>query len=207
MKVVNKYHEAPEELVDKEAVRDNHLQDIRLCSFSEVSPSSSNSILLWAHYTNGHEGMCVEYDFNEGYPFPARRDFFGEGPQKLPPLSVTYQDEYPYVEHWSEQEKEQWVRAARTKSKHWAYEQEWRVIEVPNVARMNQDLPQEIGLEFGTVKSVTLGAKLGSYQVELISDYLKDIPGKPSIYRSRLAKNKYDLEIEDVTPIRSPFQL
>lgn len=100
-----------------------------ICCFFE---SDVNNPLMWAHYANNHDGFCVEYEirlWGLGSPWSLSRDYLSENFLILPvsyttsKSSVTALDFLlnPFVEA---------QRALSTKSYHWAYEKEVRLINM-----------------------------------------------------------------------------
>ncbi|MEE9369125.1 MAG: DUF2971 domain-containing protein [Pontiella sp.] len=86
--------------------------------FSEHHPKSTDSFLMWAHYTNGHHGFCLEFDTADK-PFSTAVD-------------IDYDDNFPTIDFyrlWKEGDLDdaEVMKTLRTKSKHWEYEAEWRV--------------------------------------------------------------------------------
>ena len=87
-----------------------------------------DSIIMWAHYANNHQGCCLEFNFQRHVLGPIKEKEY------CFPFSVInmvrYHDKYParvfgprekYCFHTSE--SRYW-----TKSKDWQYEKEWRAI-------------------------------------------------------------------------------
>jgi DUF2971 family protein len=89
---------------------------------------SYEHLLMWAHYANGHRGMAIEFDSNEGLFSVAQR--------------VTYSDDPPVIDRL----KDDWTlmleKSMLWKSKQWSYEQEWRVI-----ARFRDAVRQELFID------------------------------------------------------------
>lgn len=95
-----------------------------------------DDILMWAHYADKHKGLCLEFDGS------ANCNFFGEAQQ------VEYVNYRPWP--LDEEPERQMARAILTKSTHWAYEQEYRIIR-PDRASNLVDFPETLltGVIFG----------------------------------------------------------
>ena len=109
---------------DDAALLQERIDNSGVLSFSELG----NDILMWSHYADGHRGICLKF----------RRDAlkFPKGDVRPPPFknvfyepeSVSYSEAYPAISlvnlpPW------EWYRAwLMTKSCHWRYEREWRII-------------------------------------------------------------------------------
>lgn len=72
------------------------------------------NILMWSHYGGNHSGVCIGFD--------SELDPFGDA------VPVRYSDERSRVSFTSTPD-ELVERVLLTKSKHWEYEKEWRVIK------------------------------------------------------------------------------
>lgn len=96
----------------------------KVCSFTE----RNDSIVMWSHYSDNHEGFCIEYDIS-----------------KLPPQSLLRRSVFPVVYCTRIFDLTQWSKKLVSKGRHrlnpamvllammhkykdWGYEQEWRLI-------------------------------------------------------------------------------
>lgn len=75
---------------------------------------SSEDTLLWAHYADGHRGVCIEFDANIGLFSIAQQ--------------VDYTDQVPLVNRLIDSNEDILQKSMYTKNIAWKYEQEWRVI-------------------------------------------------------------------------------
>lgn len=76
-----------------------------------------DNLLLWAHYSNNHYGMCLGFEWDE---------------TGLPPAEeVIYQNRYRKLEYYSHTEEEVAAISLLQKSADWAYEREWRSVAKP----------------------------------------------------------------------------
>ena len=75
------------------------------------------NLLMWSHYADGGRGMCLAFATKEKLFEKARK--------------VTYSNSIPALELEAilcDKQYDQLIELYRTKSSHWCYEQEWRVI-------------------------------------------------------------------------------
>lgn len=93
-----------------EAVSDSWKENIGILCLSE----NPQHILMWSHYGANHTGVCIGFDSGV-YPFDNASE-------------VKYQDDRPYVGYETSSEN-LLERVLLTKSQHWGYEREWRVIK------------------------------------------------------------------------------
>lgn len=90
---------------------DDFHASMRVCSLTEVC----DDLLMWGHYTDCHKGFCIRFEFAED---DIRRSLF----------PVQYEDKLPDYTQRIEKSMDVLRLAALTKSAHWAYEREWRLI-------------------------------------------------------------------------------
>lgn len=103
-------------------------KNVGVLSLSEVS----DSLLMWGHYTENHEGFVVGFDQGHQF-FSVRRgpdDDFGFLRQ------VKYCQNRPNVS-LADTTGADWFE---TKSTEWAYEREWRMMRVLNAAERQLDI-------------------------------------------------------------------
>lgn len=91
----------------------NLIQNVGVFSLSNVN----NDLLMWAHYADSHRGFCIEFERNPD-------NILGRDAEP-----VMYQDDLPSlsatdVSKLGDGVDKLWL----TKSTHWLYEEEWRII-------------------------------------------------------------------------------
>jgi Protein of unknown function (DUF2971) len=112
------------------------MQSVGILSLSRVN----DDILMWAHYADSHKGFCIEYSRTSNNIL---------GKQAEP---VIYQDEIPSLSIQNVTGSGNGIdKLWLTKSAHWSYEKEWRVINTEG-GKVFQ-FPCEI-------KSIILGLKM-----------------------------------------------
>ena len=156
------------------------LESFGVCSFSEIP----DDILMWSHYSDGHKGFCIE--FNRA-PNNMLRD--------AKPLIYPDNDEFPYIDYWlglSETQLDQFKKVILTKSKHWKYEKEWRLIERPedlredykgHLVKYTDDLLS--GIIFGLRTDASTKAKIKSMLSDRSVNY----------YEAKPVKNKFQVKV------------
>jgi hypothetical protein len=97
-----------------------------------------DSILMWSHYANDHQGYCLEFEATDHTPV------FGEA------QAVLYRDDYPIVDFFNTPNEEQVDLIFLTKYTGWAYEQEWRIVDFQNGPGLRAYPPELLkGVIFG----------------------------------------------------------
>ena len=120
----------------------------KLCSFSE----KNDSMLMWAHYANYHQGFCIEYDLVNIPLSDFRRRF-------LYP-TIYSNNMFDATEHMLKGVDDQSFNnlhlslAALIKAKDWEYEKEWRLVFANGI------FDKEQSYEIGFPKMVYLGTKI-----------------------------------------------
>lgn len=74
-----------------------------------------DDILMWSHYADSHRGICLEFD--------GHFDFFAHAQE------VKYPAVRPRINPFRQNRNEMMEAALLSKSNHWEYEQEWRLIQ------------------------------------------------------------------------------
>jgi len=135
---------------------------------------SCDNILMWSHYSDGHKGMCLEFELDSKQTLSDKAIY-----------QVNYSLEYPEINL----ENNIWsidgaAKILYTKSKEWEYEQELRLIRESG----NELIDYPIKLS-----SIIFGLKTPENEIDMIKKILK---GQDIHYKKvRLADNNYKLEI------------
>jgi len=151
------------------------LGEMGVCCFSE----SSTEILLWSHYADNHKGFCIEFDFQDG-------TLFRKNAKK-----VRYSDTIPKLSavDFSVPKREEtfdilWL----TKSSHWAYEKEWRVMM--SEGDKNYAMPSKI-------TSIIFGAKMPESDRRKITEVLRE--DQEIIFKEAfLVDGKFEINLRDL---------
>ncbi len=139
-----------------------------------------NNILMWAHYADGHRGICIELNREV-----LRRHFYLD--------KVVYRDRYPSFNEF--------LRLARgnslhlfllSKARYWEYEKEWRAIqEIKNHNRQLQ-LPE------GAISGVVLGCQISQRNMNLVTDWIRGAASKIKLYQAARSEVSYGVRIEEI---------
>lgn len=167
-KALQGYKQARQNLINK-------VQGHGASCFSEIV----DDVLMWAHYADGHRGFCLEFD------------------TKFPPFDkiqqVQYSNSYPEINL-----AKAIVNGANynslplltTKSEHWSYEKEWRLLhEVGN---------QEFGIDVETLTGIYFGCAMPFVHKEVIFLILQNSPTK--FYEMQRSETEFKL-----TPVYTEY--
>lgn len=132
--------------------------DYKICSFS----NNKNSMLMWSHYTQNHQGIMVEYKFG------------GELPSGAGIGKVKYTNEIK-----RNKEKNEYVfnQFLLTKNHEWAYEEEVRLLSYKKdkLYYENYDYPEHDRSKINAqIVSITLGCQFDESKKPLIINLIKN---------------------------------
>lgn len=153
----------------------------RICCFSE----KDDSLLMWSHYADNHEGVCLSFDFTKDL------DFFDV------PYCVEYLERYPkinFIKDWSI------IKVFRiqlaTKSKEWEYEKEIRIIKVYD----RQPYKQDINFKKEALSSIKFGYKSLEIEQIKIKSILEKVGGYEHVkfYKAKLKRFEFGMEYEEI---------
>lgn len=148
--------------------------DYRICSFTD----NNNSMLMWSHYTQNHEGIMIEYKF--GHELPE-----GVGVSK-----VEYTNEH---KRNKEQSKYLFNQYLLTENRDWSYEKEIRLISYKrdkvyfekcnHIQRDRNKINAEI-------LSITLGCKFPEAKLNLIKNIISTINNRKGAHEPKIKMRK-----------------
>jgi hypothetical protein len=154
---------------------------MKLCSFSEVS----DSILMWSHYGNNHQGFCIEYDLEKFDPADA---FL----RNLYPVIYSHQlfDLTPWGEKLVTGKREELTAifpllGVLQKFEGWAYEREWRYVLFQENPNPNRARPMPLP------SRVFLGAKAASSTTKELLAICEE--KNIAVWQMRMSNDKYEL--------------
>lgn len=177
----------PIELPTLEGIGKDQLidDDYRICSFT----NNNNSMLMWSHYTQNHEGIMVEYRF--GHELPD-----GVGVSK-----VEYTSEHRRKKEQSEYLFNQYLL---TKNRDWSYEKEVRLISYKRdkVYFETCNHPQRDRSKINAeILSITLGCKFPETKTNLLMNIISTINERKGMYEAKIKLRKARVSINN------PFEL
>lgn len=146
-----------------------------------------NDELLWAHYGEGHQGFCIEYNFEI---LTSEKSF-----TRFNHLDVQYQSNPPVIrmlDFNSEDDKLLFKKIAGTKSKRWNYEDEIRILT---------DKSGTHHYYYEALKSIYFGVNISDDHKNRL---FKKLAGRSvNFYQMKLEPNSYKLQ-RDL--IDNPFE-
>lgn len=164
-----------------------------------------DNLLMWAHYANHHQGICIEFDsnaehFNEKFKNPLKCIFTGEKIkdyyENIGVLKkVKYQLERPsYIEPRElEGNTESWF----VKSPEWKYEKEYRILISLDSAVFHEN-SFYIEIKPPAIKSIILGCQMSQSEKEEAFAKCQELG--ISVKESFIHSHKFKLDIIDYKP-------
>lgn len=164
-----------------EQMNQSHRRLVELFGVACLTSAGARNTLMWSHYANSHEGICVQFHLPSS-PVELAEAF-----------PVDYSDDYPVI-NWVKRDKVdgQLGNVLWKKSTAWSYEKEHRLVERERANTPYQLTPRGVaGVVLGARASSTLEDQL----IDLIQE--RDSLGKPRIkvFRARLSDTQYSVRI------------
>lgn len=154
--------------------------------------TKNDNLLMWSHYSNNHEGFVIEFNDKDTFFEPLdKENYIYNGLQK-----VKYSNDRPYKYlddyHFNE--------ILLTKSEHWAYEDEYRII------KRLEDADAKIGdvflFEFpkNMIKSIYCGCSMKLENKKNILDLIESNKelNHIKLFHSKISDRYYKLDFEQV---------
>lgn len=151
---------------------------IRICSFT----TKKENLLFWSHYADSHKGFCVEYDATV---LPISYAF-----------KVQYKDEYPEANYPSPPNA-LGLKPALIKSRAWEYEEEYRIIFVPEADRQLRNDGASLILNGNEMKNVYFGVNMTDDDKQALVELIDRGPFKPGVWDVSLSKSSFKLEFNE----------
>jgi len=151
---------------------ENQLRNIGIYCLS----AKNDDILMWSHYADGHKGFCIELEGNATKTFLKRAQ------------EISYQQKLPIINYF---ERDWLPKLLMTKSEHWRYEEEWRIIQV--------DGPGEYGIPEGVLTGVIFGCLMPEDHKNKIIAWSKKRKNRIRFYQAKIKKYEFGLDIVRIT--------
>lgn len=150
-----------------------------------------DSLLMWAHYANNHNGFAIQFD--ENHEFFSPTTFEG---QALELSKVDYSSQRPVLSYSTLNSPSLYYR----KSTEWLHEREWRIIKPLSDARKSLPHSEHPRFLFDLPASAIKGVIIGLSVPQGARTELCNLLSQPhlkhaTIYQTALSKDEYKLEI------------
>lgn len=134
-----------------------------------------DDILMWSHYGDSHRGVCLEFDGSFAFMAHAQEVRYAK---ERRPINA-YEDDYDTMIR----------KALLTKSDHWCYEAEWRLIR-------SEKGPGVVEFRPPNLTGVIIGAHASPGSVEKIEKWVSQSTSPIKIYRASANRRTFNLDIK-----------
>ena len=135
-------------------------------------------LLMWSHYSDSHRGVCLGF-------YAGPHDKFFRVSQE-----VKYQSDYPTTRVYDDA-MIRMEAMVLTKSSHWSYEREFRIIDHENGPGVKHFPPELLAC-------VVLGSKIAESDRSDVLQWATAHPAKPRVLQAKKAERQFALELIDV---------
>jgi hypothetical protein len=133
-----------------------------------------NDILMWSHYADSHKGVCLEFD--------------GLSEMMAHAQKVSYSHKRVPINLYADAPMVMMEKAMLTKSDHWAYEAEWRLlryIQGPGAAQFRPP----------SLTGIVLGALASKGTFDTVRKWSAQRANPLAIYRAKTSSKEFELLI------------
>lgn len=181
----------PETAVNEAMWRDRLRSEFPMCCLT----GDRRNVPMWSYYAGSHTGVCIHFDATVA-PFGAA-------------FKVVYTDEYPFLPQPVADLSPRMViqQCLLVKSKAWAHENEYRMIDMPNYDGGARTLDPPISLQRAGqlirfrdrhLAGITCGVHMKGDAVERLARICGDRRPRVPIWQAKVAKYKFELSFEEV---------
>jgi hypothetical protein len=134
-----------------------------------------DDLLMWSHYGDGHRGVCLVFTTADDKLFGCTLE------------QVRYQKEYPVFNAYEEVNRDYTRRYLTTKSDHWNYEEEWRILYYDNHG------PRQFPAH--ELSGVIFGAKVSPADRKTLLGIIQKRNSHTTHYEARINSKRFGLDI------------
>jgi hypothetical protein len=149
--------------------------DIGVLCVSEIN----DDILMWSHYADCHRGICFEFD--------------GMGTLMAHAQKVSYATERQFINPYRDDNVTAMEKALLTKSDHWSYEREWRLIAYKHGPGVQKFRPNNL-------TGIIIGTQATPETFRKVRRWANTSASSIKLYKAQVSRRKYALDIEDLEP-------
>jgi hypothetical protein len=173
-------------------------EPFRILCLCQVQPDAPEALLLWGHYTGDHKGFVITFNhddpwFAEHTPVPGRPHDSNE---------VTYSEKRAGWVIKANGQAEPQRAFIFTKSLHWVYEKEFRLVRFKNTAGVDSSTVDAlVSFPPSALRSITLGEHmLAETKRRLLAAVSRPQFRHIEVFQAKTDPDEYRL---NVTPVRA----
>ena len=163
-----------ERAAEARAYLQKEVDKLGICAFS----AQNDDILMWSHYASAHRGFALEFASSSATLL------FGSAQE------VKYSDTYELLTDLTDNDAAV-ERIVLTKSAHWSYENEWRIVD--HEERNDRVGPHKF--DPALLIGVIFGCLMPPENREALSEMVAQGPGRPKFYAAQLRIGAFALDI------------
>lgn len=153
----------------------SHIDEMGVFCMTE----KKNNILMWAHYADGHKGLCLEFQTISTNPFFVIAQ------------KIDYRQNYSKPNIFTSTSDEQMQAKLLIKAEDWEYEKEWRIINHDNGPGI-YNFPKEL------LTGVILGCKISEEYKKIIKELIANRKPQPKLYQAEKNKDAFSIDIIEI---------
>ena len=134
-----------------------------------------DDLLVWAHYADSHRGVCLEFD--------------GFGALMAHAQKVNYQSTRQPINPYVDDRDAMLTKALLTKSEHWNYEVEWRLLRV-------DEGPGLVRFRPNNLTGVVVGALATNETIRTLKNWASKRFVPLKMYRARTSNKEFKLLVD-----------
>jgi hypothetical protein len=151
-----------------QSIRESLIQSHAVCCLTK----NFNNHLLWSHYANNHQGVCIEFDINGTQDIA---DFLCEAP-------VSYSKKKPRFNYFRDSIADFLNLTVFHKSESWSYEEEFRIVFNSSGKKV---------LKQNSIKRVYIGCRASSE----LKEFAAENQGKNGVIFFLMCEMPFDYEL------------
>lgn len=133
-----------------------------------------DDILMWSHYADSHKGVCLEFDGLSEFMAPAQQ--------------VKYSKTREPIRAYHESHEQMMEKALLTKSEHWAYEDEYRLLRYEGGPGLVEFRPPNL-------TGIIVGANADRETMELLRVWINERDEPMQLYRASVSPKQFQIVI------------
>ncbi len=156
------------------------IDEFRILCLSE----NYNDILMWAHYADGHRGFVLQFDKG------VLEEYFKS---RLYEVFYPSDESYPSIKDFSERNGPHMFLI--TKSSHWCYEDEWRIINHIEKEDNLEDKGKVYKFKKGLITGIIFGCEMSDKDEYRINTWKKRGQLKATNYKAYKDDDYYKIKV------------
>ena len=130
--------------------------------------------LMWSHYADSHRGICLAFDWRDPFFAAAQQVRYAK---QRPAINPVFHDNETMLEH-----------ALLTKSDHWSYEREWRIVHYRRGSGA-------YAYPVKALKAIVVGHQATPATRQQIAKWAKDRRSPVPVYEARISTTEFKIHI------------